>query len=109
MLKTFMTSVLILAATLPVNAEVGPGHGRTDSIASGPQSYAEVCTKDGSGRLSMRSGPGRDFRKLKEIPNGDEVGLMGGKYGQDGFWWWSVSHNNRRGWVRAHYVCGDPQ
>lgn len=109
MFKIFMTSVLILGAALKANAEIGPGLGRTDSMASRPQSYAQICTNDSNGRLSMRSGPGQNFRKLKEIPNGDEVGLMGGKYGQDSFWWWNVSYNEGRGWVRADFVCGDPQ
>ncbi|MBD6619298.1 SH3 domain-containing protein [Komarekiella sp. 'clone 1'] len=109
MFKTIMTSVLILTAALPANAEVGPGLGNTDSVASRSQSYAQVCTNDGTGRLSMRNGPGRNFRKVKEIPNGDVVVLTGGKYSQDGYWWWNVSHSRGRGWVRADYVCGDPQ
>ncbi|MDM9381213.1 SH3 domain-containing protein [Chlorogloeopsis sp. ULAP01] len=109
MLKIFMTGALILAAALPARAQVGPGLGRTDSIASRPQSYAQVCTNDVYGRLSVRSGPGRNFRKLKEITNGQLVGLMSGQYGQDGFWWWRISHQNGSGWARADFLCGDPQ
>ncbi len=57
----------------------------------------------------MRSGPGRNFSKLKEIPNREGVVLMGGKYSQDGFWWWRISHDGDAGWVRADYICNDPQ
>ncbi|MCU0536854.1 MAG: SH3 domain-containing protein [Hydrococcus sp. Prado102] len=109
MLKFFATGVLFLATTLPVKAQVGPGLGSSDRVASGVQSYAQVCTNSSSGRLSLRTGPGQNFGKIKEIPNGHTVGLIKGGYSQDGFWWWNVIHNNSRGWVRSDYVCGDPQ
>ena len=109
MLKIFITSVIVLAAALPASAQVGPGLGRTDNISSTPESYGQICTNDSDGSLSMRSGPGRNFGKLKEISNGEGVTLMGGKYSQDGFWWWRISHDGDLGWVRADYVCNDPQ
>ena len=109
MFKIFMTSVIVLAAALPASAEVGPGLGRTDSVSSRPQNYGQICTNDSDGSLSMRSGPGRNFRTMKEISNKEEVALMSGKYSQDGFYWWKVSHDGDSGWVRADYVCNDPQ
>jgi uncharacterized protein YraI len=108
-LRLAYSGVLFLAAALPVNAQVGPGLGASDHVASGVESYAQVCTSQSRGRLSLRTGPGQNFGKIKEIPNGHTVGLIKGGYGQDGFWWWNVSHNNSRGWVRADYICGDPQ
>lgn len=81
MLKTLVTGALIVtASSLPAIAQVRPGLGRSDSIASSPQSYAQVCTNDIDGRLSVRSGPGRSFPKLGEIPNGQIVGLISGQY-----------------------------
>jgi hypothetical protein len=110
MLKTLVTDALIVtASSLPGIAQVGPGLGRSDSIASSPQSYAQVCTNDIDGRLSVRSGPGRPFPKLGEIPNGQIVGLISGQYQRDGFWWWRIIYGTRSAWVRADYLCGDPQ
>lgn len=112
MMKTLMTGALILTAALPASAQVGPGLGVTDSISgrySRSESYAMVCTKNHNGRLSLRTGPGMNFGKIKEIPNRHTVGLNYGQYGVDGFWWWNVYHNGYQGWVRADYVCGDPQ
>ncbi|MEM9275897.1 MAG: SH3 domain-containing protein, partial [Cyanobacteria bacterium P01_F01_bin.143] len=72
-------------------------------------SNGRVCTRSARGRLSLRTGPGRGYSKVKEIPNGHIVALRNGEYATDGFYWWYVSHNGSNGWVRADYVCGDPQ
>jgi hypothetical protein len=115
MQKIFMASVLILAVALPVKAQTGPGLGETDyrgSLVSDSytgERYARVCTGDQDGRLSMRMGPGAQYNKTKEIPNGHYLGLVDGEYGRDGFYWWQVMYNGNRGWVRSDYVCGDPQ
>jgi hypothetical protein len=111
MLKILVATALTLAAVLPVNAQVGPGFGRRDHVSQNyrPQHYAEVCTKNHDGRLSLRTGPGPSYRKILEIPNRNVIGLNFGKYGDDGFWWWNTYHNGYQGWVRADYVCGDPQ
>ncbi len=108
MLKTLMASALILAVALPVKSQIGPGLGPTDSVARGER-YAQVCTRERNGRLSLRTGPGQGYNKIKEIPNGHSIALFDGEYGGDGFYWWNVLHNGSRGWVRADYVCGDPQ
>lgn len=110
MLKTLMACTLILGVASRVKAQVGPGLGRTDTVSSsGTERYANVCTRKSNGRLSLRTGPGQQHNKIKEIPNGNAVALAGGQYGSDGFYWWNVLHNGSRGWVRADYVCGDPQ
>lgn len=109
-LKTLLASTLILGVVLPVKAQVGPGLGNTDSVSGyRVESYGRVCTHGANGRLSLRVGPGQGHKKIKEIPNGNLVALVGGKYSSDGFFWWNVLHNGSRGWARADYVCGDPQ
>ncbi len=112
MLKTLLASTLILTAALPAKAQVGPGFNGADHISSYPtnrQLYAQVCTRTRNGRLSLRTGPGQNFPKIKEIANGNMVALNSSDYGNDGFRWWGVSHNGSFGWVRADYVCGDPE
>ncbi len=102
--KSLITGVFILAASLPANAEISSGFGRTTSVASRIQNSAEVCTQDGKVNLSLHNGPGREFRKLTEMSNGDKVSLLGSEYSRDG-WWWNVSYKSRRGWASAHYLC----
>jgi hypothetical protein len=115
MQKIVLASALLLAVALPVKAQTGPGLGETDyrgnlvSNSSGGERYARVCTNDYNGRLSMRMGPGTQYNKIKEIPNGHYLGLVSGEYSRDGFYWWQVLHNGNRGWVRSDFVCGDPQ
>lgn len=111
MFKTIVTSAFLLAAALPVKAQVGSGLGVTDYVnhSSSQATYAQVCTRSGNGRLSLRMGPGTNFGKIKEIPNGHTVALSSGKYASDGFYWWNIYHNGSQGWVRSDYVCGDPQ
>lgn len=107
MFKTFLAAnILVLTAVLPLKAQVGPGLDPYDTMANRGR-YATVCTKTAQGRLSMRTGPGTGYRKIKEIPNRHTVALDGGQYGNDGFWWWRVSHNGSYGWSRADYICGD--
>ncbi len=114
MLKTLMAGALVLAVALPLKAQVGPGLGSTDhrgnvAFTSSQENYARVCTNQGNGRLSLRNGPGQGFTKIKEIPNGHALLLLDGKYDSQGFYWWKVVHNSNQGWVRADYVCDDPQ
>jgi hypothetical protein len=111
MIKILSTSALILAVALPVKAQVGPGLGRTDYRAQNyrPQDYGVVCTKNYNGRLSLRTGPGQNYRKIAEIPNGYGLALNSGRYGSDGFWWWNASIDGYQGWARADYICDDPQ
>lgn len=115
MLKTLAAVLFTLLIALPIKAQVGPGLGRSDyqgtSVGGmgGRGTYAQACTRSRDGRLSLRTGPGINYRKIKEISNGHTLALFNGRYSQDGFWWWKVAHNGNTGWVRADYVCGDPQ
>lgn len=103
-----VTSAFILALALPVKAQIGPGSNPTDVPIGGNGQYAYVCTNSAKGRLSLRTGPGQNFGKIKEIANGNTVALISSAYDTQGFRWWNVYHNGSRGWVRADYVCGDP-
>lgn len=111
MLKSLIASTLILAVAVPVKAQVGPGSSNADYIAGsgGGRYYASVCTNTYNGRLSLRTGPGKNYPKIKEIPNGHTVALNYSEYDNDGFRWWNANHKGSRGWVRADYVCGDPE
>jgi uncharacterized protein YgiM (DUF1202 family) len=107
MFKTILATTLIASSTISVQAQTGPGSNNSRYYSD---TYAQVCTYNTSqGRLSMRGGPGTNYRKIKEIPNGHTVGLVQGRYGSDGFWWWLALHNGTQGWVRSDYVCGDPE
>ena len=107
MFKYVLTSIFLVGLALPVNAQVGPGKGPTDYKVR--STYGRVCTRSARGRLSLRTAPGTNYDKIKEIPNGHSIALRNGQYGKDGFYWWYASHNGSDGWVRSDYVCGDPQ
>lgn len=111
MWKTLLATAVVLTAALPVQAQIGPGLSSNDYIGRNgdDEYYAQVCTRQRNGRLSLRSGPGQEYRKLKEISNGHRVALTNSEYGRDGFRWWNVLHNGNSGWVRADYVCGEPE
>lgn len=115
MLKTLLTGAMLLGIALPLNAQVqvGPGCGRTDGNClrgiGGQNPYGRVCTNQAGGRLSLRSGPGQNYGKILEIPNGSSVALSEGSYGPDGIYWWHANYNGRSGWLRSDYVCNDPQ
>ena len=110
MFKTLLASILIAGAALPAAAQTGPGLGYTDYVSrSNNTRYGRICTRNYNGRLSLRTGPGQGYQKILEIPNQRYVPLYSGQYAVDGFWWWNVNYNNYNGWVRADYVCEDPQ
>lgn len=111
MWKTLLATAIILTAALPAKAQIGPGLSSDDYIGAygGEEYYAQVCTRQRNGRLSLRNGPGQKYRKLKEIHNGHRVALTDSEYGSDGFRWWKVLYNGNSGWVRADYVCGEPE
>ncbi len=112
MFKTLLTAAILLAIALPVDAQVGPGCGPTDgNCGTGGRRPASgrVCTRDARGRLSMRTGAGRNYGKILEIPNRTYITLSAGGYDSNGIYWWRTYYNGRSGWVRSDYVCGDPQ
>ncbi|MGL5942352.1 MAG: SH3 domain-containing protein [Waterburya sp.] len=110
MFKTLLASVLIVGATLPAAAQVGPGLGSSDyANRRSTVNYGRICTSNSNGRLSMRTGPGQGYGKILEMSNNQYVPLNFGEYSSDGFWWWNVNYHGYSGWARADYICEDPQ
>ncbi|NBD31977.1 MAG: SH3 domain-containing protein [Cyanobacteria bacterium] len=100
-------TVLFVATATPSQAQTGPALGVSDYRVNRPQPH--ICTRDASGKLNIRTGPSTYERAITQIPNGMPVYLHYGDYAADGFWWWNVTSNRVRGWVRSDYVCNDPQ
>ncbi|PSB56412.1 SH3 domain-containing protein [Chamaesiphon polymorphus CCALA 037] len=102
MMKILTATALLLATTLPAAAErVGPAYRSAQG-----NSYGNVCTSERGSSLSLRTGPGKNYRALTQIRDGNSVVLFNSTYGRDGFKWWQTAANGRQGWVRADYVCG---
>ncbi|MGK7877188.1 MAG: hypothetical protein AB4426_28995 [Xenococcaceae cyanobacterium] len=126
-MKGLIAAASALVIALPAAAQVGPGMGPTDYIYTSPGSrnviyigggnpstpvgFGQVCTRNQRyGRLNLRRAPSTYANPpLVEIPNRVGLNLYGGVYGNDNFWWWYTRYGNNWGWVRADYVCGDPQ
>jgi uncharacterized protein YraI len=101
-MKILTATALLFAIALPATAQVGPAY----RSAQGSISSGTVCTAEHGSSLSLRSGPGKNFRAITQIRDGKSVFLEGSRYGQDGFNWLRTSSNGRQGWVRADYICG---
>jgi uncharacterized protein YraI len=105
-MKILTATALLFAIALPATAQVGPAY--SGRYAQGT-SYGNVCTATRGSSLSLRNGPGKNYRVLTQIRDGNSVALTNSQYGSDGFKWWLTSANGRQGWVRADYICGAPQ
>ena len=103
-MKILTATALLLAIALPATAQVGPAYRSAQG-----SSYGTVCTATRGSSLSLRSGPGKNYRVLTQVSDGNSLGFNTSQYGQDGFRWLLTSANGRQGWVRADYVCGAPQ
>ncbi|WP_309745468.1 SH3 domain-containing protein [Chamaesiphon sp. OTE_20_metabat_361] len=101
-MKILTATALLFAIALPASAQVGPAYSNrvTKNLT-----YGNVCTAQGSSSLSIRSGPGKSYRVLKQVSNGTGLSFNGSQYGKDGFQWLRTSSNGRRGWVRSDYIC----
>jgi uncharacterized protein YraI len=102
--KILTVTALLLAIALPATAQVGPAYRSAQG-----NSYGNVCTAERGSSLSLRNGPGKNYRVLTQIRDGNSVALYNSQYGRDGFKWWLTSANGRQGWIRADYVCNAPQ
>ena len=100
-MKILTATALLLAIALPATAQVGPAYRSAQG-----NSYGNVCTAERGSSLSLRSGPGKNYRVLTQVRDGNGISLNNSQYGRDGFKWWLTSANGRQGWVRADYVCG---
>jgi uncharacterized protein YraI len=102
-MKILTVTALLFSIALPAAAQVGPAY------VSQSSSYGTVCTAQRGSSLSLRNGPGKNYRVLTQVRDGKTVGINNFQYGQDGFKWLLTSANGRRGWVRSDYVCGVSQ
>ena len=103
-MKILTATALLFAIALPATAQVGPAYRSAQG-----NSYGNICTATPGSSLSLRSGPGKNYRALTQVRDGNTIGFNTSQYGQDGFRWLLTSANGRQGWVRADYVCGAPQ
>jgi uncharacterized protein YraI len=99
-MKILTATALLFAITLPATAQVGPAYRSAQGI-----SFGNVCTTERGSSLSLRNGPGKNYRALTQIRDGNSISVTTSQYGRDGFKWWLTSANGRKGWVRADYVC----
>jgi uncharacterized protein YraI len=101
-MKILAATALLFAISLPANAQVGPAYSNrvTKNLT-----YGKVCTTHQGSSLSIRSGPGKNYRVLKQVSSGTGLSFNGSQYGKDGFQWLRTSTNGRQGWVRADYIC----
>jgi uncharacterized protein YraI len=99
-MKILSVAALLWTVALPAMAQVGPAYVTQNS------SYGNICTAQRGSSLSLRNGPGKNYRVLTQIRDGNSVAVSNSQYGQDGFKWFLTSANGRRGWVRSDYVCG---
>jgi uncharacterized protein YgiM (DUF1202 family) len=111
-MKILAATALFFAIALPATAQaqVGPAYS-TRSAQGSPDhrtvmgSYGYACTAERGSSLAVRSGPGKNYRVLTKVRDGNGISLDRSQYGKDGFKWWLTSDNGRQGWIRADYVC----
>jgi uncharacterized protein YraI len=97
-MKILTATALLFAIALPATAQVGPAYVSQNS------NHGTVCTVERGSSLSLRSGPGKNYRVLTQIRDGNGLSVNNSQYGKDGFRWLLTAANGRRGWVRADYV-----
>jgi len=102
-MKILTATALLFAIALPATAQVGPAYS---DRASGNLVHGQACTSEKGSSLSIRSGPGKNYRVITQVRDGNYIGLRGSQYGRDGFRWFRVDADGRQGWSRADYVCG---
>lgn len=69
-----------------------------------------VRTWNGNSNVNLRQQPTtNNSTVLKTIPDQSLIPLYGGFYSEDNYWWWLTEYQGNRGWIRADFVCGDPQ
>jgi uncharacterized protein YraI len=101
-MKILTTTALLCAIALPAIVQVDPAYSND---VSETRTYGKVCTVERGSSLSLRSGPGKNYRVLTTIRDGSSLPLIKNQSGSDGFKWWLTKTNGRRGWVRADYIC----
>lgn len=100
------TTVAIAAQVLPAFAQ--PNNFKIAQV--GPGSYSSnvnttyTCTQNND-LVNIRSGPGKNYRTIRQINSGAYLSTYGGAQGRDGFTWRKVNYNGTVGWVRGDYLC----
>ncbi|MFB2539781.1 MULTISPECIES: SH3 domain-containing protein [unclassified Acinetobacter] len=92
-----VSAVLGLSVATSANA-LGPAAQKTTS--------GYVCTNDATGTLTLRSGPGQQFKRITSITNNTPVTVYKEVVGNDNKSWYNVTVGRYNGWVRYDYVCG---
>jgi uncharacterized protein YraI len=101
-MKILTATALLFAIALPTTVQVESAYSK-DTVET--RTYGKVCTVNRGSSLSLRSGPGKNYRVLSKMRSGESLPLITSKNGEDGFKWWLTKTNSHRGWVRADYVC----
>jgi uncharacterized protein YgiM (DUF1202 family) len=111
---SIIVGAVLLASALPATANSAnvnqnngyssPQDGKTMLLSQA--STLRICTRDGNGRLNMRSGPGTNYRVVYQVPNRALVSVVNStdtSYG--GYYWYQVVFRNQVGWVRGDFLC----
>jgi uncharacterized protein YraI len=93
MLKYILAASLILssAIALPAHAEDSSTH--------------YVCTNNRDSSLTLRRGPGKGYKQVRQIPTGNGIRQIDSRTTGDGFTWYKIAYKGSIGWVRSDYVC----
>ncbi|MHA3977832.1 SH3 domain-containing protein [Halovulum sp. GXIMD14794] len=93
-----LTAAPAISQQLDVPITIPPGDGQAGDCAT---STVSGLDPNGDGFLSVRSGPGTEFRKMDELHNGDVVATC-----QKSGPWHGVLYDgrNRRGWVHGNWL-----
>jgi uncharacterized protein YraI len=89
----------ILAASLILSSAMAfPTHAEENSTHY-------VCTNSRDSGLTLRHGPGKGYKQIRQIPSGKGISFIDSATSGDGFAWYKVSYRGSIGWVRSDYVC----
>jgi uncharacterized protein YraI len=89
----------VLAASLILSSAVAfPTHAEDSSTHY-------VCTNTRDSSLTLRRGPGKGYKQVRQIPTGTGINFLDSTTSGDGFTWYKVSYRGNIGWVRSDYVC----
>jgi uncharacterized protein YraI len=58
--------------------------------------------------LNLRAEPALGAELVVGLPNGTHVAIVGGPVEADGFVWWNVEVEGRRGWCAGEYLKFEP-
>ena len=129
-MKSLIVTISCLLIAFPAVAQGGPCLGISDydsnpayeltinpfprnqlpSYSFGGYNSGQIRTRQANSTVNLRSQANTNANNvLTAIPNKTRIRLYGGYYSQDNYWWWFTEYNNKLGWIRADYICGDPQ